>query len=113
MMPFGSLVNVANVFSHFCVFGFRHSAHTAAIPKNSRSRTVISYFGFGPFFASFHSKNEEAGTMHRFDANLSLQKFAFATPSDLTLKRSAFGNLKPHRMSPSARSPSSFIHTTG
>ena len=79
MMLFGSLVKVANVFSHFCVFGFLHSAHTPAIPKNSRSRTVISYFGFGPFLDSFHSKNDDAGTIHRFVANLSFQKFAFAT----------------------------------
>src|SRR3982074_1749237 len=87
MMVFGSLVNVANVFSHFWVFGFLHSAHTAAIPKNSRSRTVISYFGLGALLP-FHSKNDEAGTIQRFEANLSFQKFAFATPSDLTLKRS-------------------------
>src|SRR6267378_5522133 len=113
MMPFGSLVNVANVFSHFCVFGFLHSAQTPAIPKNSRSRTLISYFDFGPFLEAFHSKNDEAGTIHRFVANLSFQKFAVAIPSDLTLKRSFFGSLNPHRMSPSARSPSLFIQTTG
>src|SRR6267154_1389191 len=98
MRPFGSLVNVANVFSHFCVFGFFHSAHTPAIPKNSRSRTVISYFGFGPFLESFHSKNDDAETIQRFVPNLSFQTFAFATPSDLTLKRSLFWQFEapPH-----------------
>ena len=96
MLLFGSLVNVANVLSHFCVFGFLHSAQTPAIPKNSRSRTLISYFDFGPFFESFHSKNDDAGTMHRFVAHLFFQKFAVATPSDLTLKRrSFFGSLNP------------------
>jgi hypothetical protein len=52
-------------------------------------------FRFGPFLESFHSKNDEAGTIHRFVANLSFQKFAVAIPSDLTLKRSFFGSLNP------------------
>ena len=38
------------------------------------------------YFLPFDSKNDEAGTIQRFEANLSFQKFAFATPSDLTLK---------------------------
>src|SRR5258708_36325875 len=95
MMPFGSLVNVANVFSHFSVFGFLHSAQTPANPKNSRSRTLISYFDFGPFLEAFHSKNDEAGNYTSVRCKLILPEVRRCDPFRSHIEQKFFWQLEP------------------